>query len=771
LSAPSDSPPDPETGRVIDPEVLAEHRARRAELTEEGLLERAQRAERLVVALELRLTEAEDRGVTAERERGTLAGDLERAERELATARQRELAEQRRRIELEGDVGGVVGDLEAEATRLRTEHRAAEERAAELTRALVRAHAEVDGARTRAQAAREEDERTLASQRERARAHVTRLQHELARQATVHDAVGAQIVELRGTLETVRARAVAELEHERRRRAALEARLEVERARFTAELARSEEVLRAELVSASEARLAAAGNELHAARSLAEGADAARRILEAELAERVRLEEPMREVLEVLYEELEEARLERVSRAERVAAVEGLVADLIATARGLRAGFERELEAEQTARRDAEAELARERTERAAGEQRATAVLDALTVEVERLRAAERGNPIYDALSSGPLVPQADHPALVSLGSTGTIAGAEPPAVVADLMRAAARLRTEDADPGRKPVAGTADQVAVEPDVAPERHTAIESEPAGDLTPAPDAAGEPELELAVDSPPQPLAPASPDPAEVPERAAAPPPRVRAAPVAPTAQPWLAPALVALAAVDAASAERVLVAALPVQATRVARDVEYDLELPATGRHRVRVRRHRDVVVATASAEEHGDAEFRLEGPVAALAPLAAGDAPRRLRGVRIRGRRRRLRRLLRVLQAPIGLPELQAAGARPRPGDLLALLCVGVPPAEVRGADFGVAYVVSDADGGRARTLVRAEPDGSLTAIPEAPDLFVADATVTVDADGLFGVLAGGTPVSPEGDAQAVATLQRWLRSVQGLPP
>ena len=759
MSAPSDSPPDPETGRVIDPEVLAEHRARRAELTEEGLLERAQRAERLVVALELRLAEAEDRGVTAERERGALATDLERAEQELTAARQREFAEQRRRVELEGDVGGVVRDLEEETARLRTGHRAAEERAAELTRALVRAHTEVDGARARAQAAREEAERTLAAQHDRAGTQVTRLQQEIVRQATVHDAVGAQIADLRAALETVRARADAagavraravslesELDEERRQRVALEGR--------------------------------------------AEGAEAARRLVEAELVERMRLEEPMREALEALHGELVEARLERASHAERAAAIEGLVAGLVETAQCLRARFGRELEAlsverdaqlaseragfaaalagveervaglrgqlivparrlreqleeEQTARRAAEAELARETTERAAAEQRATGALDALTVEVERLRAAQRGNPIYDALSAGPLVPPADPPALERPSGTGTVESAEPPAVVADLARAAARLRAEVEEPGVREV-----------DAAPEPLAPAASEP---LAPAA---------------PEPLAPAAPVHVVPPKRATAQALRLpAAAPVAPTKRPWFAPALVALAAVDAATAERVLVAALPVQASRVADDVIYELELPATGRHRVRVRRHRDVVVATARAEERADPEFRLAGPVAALAPLVTGAASRRrLRGVTVRGRRRRLRRLLGVLKAPVGLPELQAAGARPRPGDLLALLCLGVPAAEVRGADFGVAYVVRAADGRQVRTLVRAEPDGSLTAIPEAPELFAADATVTVDADELLGVLVGSAPVSLEGDEQAVEKLQRWLRGVQGLP-
>jgi hypothetical protein len=87
----------------------------------------------------------------------------------------------------------------------------------------------------------------------------------------------------------------------------------------------------------------------------------------------------------------------------------------------------------------------------------------------------------------------------------------------------------------------------------------------------------------------------------------------------------------------------------------------------------------------------------------------------------------------------------------------------------VRGADFGVAYVVTSA-GRSTRTLVRAEADGALTAIPEAPALFPADATVTCDLDGLLALLDGSASVEPEGDAGAVEALHGWLRAVQRLP-
>ncbi|MCW3009748.1 MAG: hypothetical protein JWO90_152, partial [Solirubrobacterales bacterium] len=96
------------------------------------------------------------------------------------------------------------------------------------------------------------------------------------------------------------------------------------------------------------------------------------------------------------------------------------------------------------------------------------------------------------------------------------------------------------------------------------------------------------------------------------------------------------------------------------------------------------------------------------------------------------------------------------------------LLCSRVPSGVVRGTDFGVAYVVEEAGGHRSRTLVRAEPDGSLTAIPEAPELFAADATVRLPPGAFLPALTGATEPGVEGDAAAAATLRGWLLAAQG---
>ncbi len=784
MAPPSDSPNDPETGRVVDPEVLAGRRARRAERDEEGLLERAQRAERMVVALEHRLDEAEGRLAIAKRDRGKLAGDLERVERDLTAALQREFAEQRLRVELEGDSGSARAELEGEAEELRAAHRAAQSRAAELEQELAAVRSEVDDARERAAAdrqavavvesrqglqdelgrlqafaeelhasllaertAREEAELALAAEGERTAAEAARLRAELERRTALHEALGAQVTELRSGFESIRIRTQEE-----------------GRARALAETT--------ELREALEHRTRLEGE--------------ARASLEA-----------MRGELAGLRAELAAAREEGAGQAEREAAVELLVAELVATTQELRQAFEAHVEAlghdhaeELAGQREASAaELARE----AAGRLEAEEALAALLAELES-RGGE--NPVYGVLSAGLFSSTADHPAL-RRPEPDADAPATP--VVSDLARAAARLRAQAAGP--LPAAPEEEEVAdaVEPSADEaayaEQLSVYERELAAyeeELAAYERSLAEPEGAIpshdeGTDTAPAPVvafeeaAPVAYDEDEdlgegrrtVAERLPAPPSLqaepLAAVPAAATREPWFAAGLVTLAAVDAASAERLLLAAFRTQAALVDKAVTYEVELPATGRHQVRVERRGEVAV-TQAEHDAGDAEFRLEGGVEALAPLLAGSASRKLRGAAIRGRKRRYRRLARALSVPVGLPELQAAGAPARAGDLLALLCLAVPAEAVRGADFGVAYVVTGPGGEERRTLVRAEADGSLTAIPEAPEQFAADATVRVDAGALPGLLAAPAAAPAEGDAGAVATLHGWFRGVQGLP-
>jgi len=128
------------------------------------------------------------------------------------------------------------------------------------------------------------------------------------------------------------------------------------------------------------------------------------------------------------------------------------------------------------------------------------------------------------------------------------------------------------------------------------------------------------------------------------------------------------------------------------------------------------------------------------------------------------GRRWRLRRLLRDLREPVGLPELARAGVRPDPADLLALLAASVPANRTRGTSAVVSYVL----GGAPRAAVAVADGAPLVVLPEPGDIR-ATAEVHAREDAFLGLLAGTAEAQARGDLQAVERLHRWLRAAQGL--
>ena len=710
-----------------------------------------------------------------------------------------------RRAGSSGDGAEAVEEQGAAGLERRLE--AAEERAAELARALERATAPPhEQELLRSVALLEQERQRDALLLEHGRAAVSAregalraAEEELVARAqelrTVRDEAEGHRAALRqaeSALEAMGGRvaaADAEFGEERRRRLALEAEVTQERTRSAAEraeaeaatravLARGEAALRAGAEEAQRtleglrAAWASTANDLDsrvaAERARADAAEAAGRAARAELAERGHLSDQLRAALDQVRGELDAARHQH---AEQHAAVAALVAELVAAANGVRAGFEAELTAtqervealhnhlhasvaelreqlagEEAARRAAEEALAVAGAEHADAEQRAAAEIGALSAELERLADPVADDPPPGAPPSGPPLPPADHPALrrpePPAGSD------EPPAVIVELTRAAARLRAA----GQALNAPAAEPAP--PEEAPAEPSA-EPDPVAELGEDPGDRGDPEVGTVLEPEPEKVT----EPGLLPALLAA----------APPAGAWCAPALAALAGADVAAAERLLLAMLPVQGPRAAKDVAYELDLPTLGRHQVWVRAGDGVTVLRGAPRAGDELRFSVVGPVEALAGLVVGGAHRRLPGAAVSGRRWRLRRLLRELRAPVGIDELREAGARPQPGDLLALLCSGVPAETVSGSDFVIAYVVTDADGGPTRTLVRAEPDGALTAICGAPESEGADATVTTDLAGLLGLLAGTATARVRGDAEAAGRLQRWLLGVQGV--
>src|SRR3954471_18039228 len=150
-------PLPPDHGNVVDPDVLASRRARRAEVSEDA-------------GLELRLFDAERRLGEVAAERDAPRAAVEAGERDLRSTRQREWAEQQQRLEAQGEAAATRELAAGQVATLRQRLTAAEAevalKAAERDRArdaleLERAQAAQDRER---RAALEREHATLTAQ-------------------------------------------------------------------------------------------------------------------------------------------------------------------------------------------------------------------------------------------------------------------------------------------------------------------------------------------------------------------------------------------------------------------------------------------------------------------------------------------------------------------------------------------------------------------------------------------------------------------------------
>jgi len=295
--------------------------------------------------------------------------------------------------------------------------------------------------------------------------------------------------------------------------------------------------------------------------------------------------------------------------------------------------------------------------------------------------------------------------------------------------------------------------------------------------------------------------------------------------------WLARAIGDMAGDEPRRAGQLVIELLPSQRLTARRALTYDLTVQEAGAVRVHLDRgqarvERRTRPATASEE----VALRIAGPAAALAPLAAGGAGRRLRGARVEGSRRALRRLLRTRRDPVSLAELARAGDRLDPGLVLTALARAVEPAWAQGTELSVAYHLApgdpvEADDAEAATTapipgpardadatwivtatgegpLRVHPDPTPRARTSGPEPALAhiasapapvpsppagagggptagaparQATVHVPAPALTALLAreelpAGAVATVEGDVDAVALLHAWFDRVQGLP-
>jgi hypothetical protein len=253
------------------------------------------------------------------------------------------------------------------------------------------------------------------------------------------------------------------------------------------------------------------------------------------------------------------------------------------------------------------------------------------------------------------------------------------------------------------------------------------------------------------------APAEPAPLDRPEPARA-------------TRPWLHLAFRRLAGQDASAAGRLVLALLPAQRAADPHPVAYDLVLS-------------DVLVAhvtsdslavhvehDATARPPSEVDFQLVGDLAGVARLLrAGRVRRRLRVpprrmARVRGDRRRLAAIDRLIDARLTARELHAAGVRLDAVLAFTLAGLMIEPAWTTGERFTIGH----------RESAAATPDAYLHIRDGRPPLASAEpphgpvATVLESpADEVLGALAGATGTLVVGEERPLALLGQWLDRAQ----
>jgi hypothetical protein len=169
-----------------------------------------------------------------------------------------------------------------------------------------------------------------------------------------------------------------------------------------------------------------------------------------------------------------------------------------------------------------------------------------------------------------------------------------------------------------------------------------------------------------------------------------------------------------------------------------------------------------------------EVDFQLVGELASIARLlAAGPVARRLgrlpfrhRMARIRGERRRLAALEKLIDAPLTLSQLHAAGVRLDPVLALSLVAIMIEPDWTAGERFTIAHREPAAPApdaylhirdGRAPLATEEAPHGPVATVIECP------------ADDLIGVLADDhvASVAISGEERPVALIRQWLDRAQ----
>jgi hypothetical protein len=315
--------------------------------------------------------------------------------------------------------------------------------------------------------------------------------------------------------------------------------------------------------------------------------------------------------------------------------------------------------------------------------------------------------------------------------------------------------------------------VAVAP---PEVEPAPEVETVREVEPTPEVQAAPEVEAPK---PEVQAETKPTPPPMPERKIAAPFVPRILPLAGQRRSWLAPAIRKVAEKhDPKLAGELICELLPAQ--RVKRPLAYSLSIQGLGDVQVRLDGER-VTVRRPSPGNGGASDptqtergaFLLEGPAAAFAELAAGAVGRSLSGVKVRGSRRRLRRLLAARRQPLALSDLVETDVQVWPGLLLLALSEAIDPLWTKGHRFVLAFEIQNPPTPPSATLYVQVRDGEPIAVSRVRG--EPPASTVQLSERAFTCALAGAPLPPaeqvlvEGPSEPLALLLGWSDRAQGL--
>jgi len=354
-------------------------------------------------------------------------------------------------------------------------------------------------------------------------------------------------------------------------------------------------------------------------------------------------------------------------------------------------------------------------------------------------RSTVESEPIDSTGESGTIESTGESEPIESTGESGTIESTEG----SELIESSGESEPIESTEEPEGLVTAPDQPAVE---------------APDQAPAPEMdAAEPELEAsaepAVQLPPEGAAVLSLSPLTVPERRSS----------------WLAPAIRRVAGRSPALAGELIAELAAFHGRIVEGPLAYELRIKEFGALVVRTEAGCATVGTTVGYGSGLD--FVLEGRAAAFASLAGGGAAWRAGRLRVRGSRRRARRLLAACRRPLALADLVEADISVCPGPLLLAVAEAVDPVWTVGNDFTVAYVIQ----GSAETVyVRVRDGASIAVSAQLGDGDQPAATVYVSERALLRVVAGFAPLPDEpalfsGDRGPVELLRGWFARAQGL--